>query len=133
MHIEPSQTNFVTITNDGKVSVSFQSIAEAKISIKELKLKKKEYSLVKREISQQQKQIRAEYTDTVRRRGSKVKGGGSLGKFIRTVQTANRDAERSALARQLAPLEQQKNDIDEIINAIDQASLQVEKYILGNS
>jgi hypothetical protein len=133
MDIEPSQTSFVTITNDGKLSVSFQSIAEAKIVIKELKLKKKEYSLVKREVSQQQKQIRAEYTDKVRRRGSKVRGGGSFGKLIRTVQTANRDAERSALARQLAPLEQQKNAIDAIINTIDQTILQVEKYILENS
>lgn len=126
-------TSFVTITDDGKLSISAQSVAEAKIAIKEMKLKKKEYSLIKREISQQQKQIRAEYTDTVRRRGSKVRGGGSLGSFIRTVQTINRDAERSALARQLAPLEQQKNVMDVMINAIEQAILQVERYIVENS
>jgi hypothetical protein len=108
-------------------------VAEAKIAIKELKLKKKEYVLVKREISQQQKQIRAEYTDQVRQRGSKFRGGGNMGRLIRTVQTVNRDADRRSLAQKLAPLEEQKNTIDTIINAIDQTILQLERFIVENS
>ncbi len=127
------QNGFVTITEDGQLLVSAKSIAEAKIAIKELKLKKKEYALIKREISQQQKQIRAEYTDRVRQRGSKFRGGGSIGSFVRTVQTINRDADRRLLAQQLAPLEQKKNVVEAIINAIDQAILQIERYILENS
>lgn len=77
----------MTIADNSELSVSARSVAEAKIAIKELKLKKKEYALVKREISQQQKQIRAEYTDRVRQRGSKLRGCGSIGGFVRTVQT----------------------------------------------
>ncbi|HAZ43283.1 MAG TPA: hypothetical protein DDW76_31075 [Cyanobacteria bacterium UBA11369] len=127
------QNGFVTITEDGQLLVSAKSIAEAKIAIKELKLKKKEYALIKREISQQQKQIRAEYTDRVRQRGSKFRGGGSIGSFVRTVQTINRDADRRLLAQQLAPLEQKKNVVEAIINAIDQAILQIQRYILENS
>ena len=126
------QGNFVSIDDEGEFHISVESVQEAKIAIKELKLKKKEYALVKREISQQQKVIRAEYTENVRQRGSKMRGGGGLGQLIRTVQTINRDADRRALAQQLAPLEQQNNIIDGIINAIEQAILKIEKYILEN-
>lgn len=129
----PSPNSFVTITADGELHVSVRSVAEAKIAIKELKLKKKECALVKRKISQSQKQIRAEYTDSVRQRGSKFRGGGSIGRLVRTVQTINRDADRRTLAQELAPLEQQKNAVEVIINATDQAILQVEKFIIENS
>ncbi|HAX76508.1 MAG TPA: hypothetical protein DCY88_11875 [Cyanobacteria bacterium UBA11372] len=129
----PHQNGFVSITEDGQLLVSANSIAEVKIAIKELKLKKKEYALIKREISQQQKQIRADYTDRVRQRGSKFRGGGSIGSFVRTIQTINRDAERRLLAEQLAPLEQKKNVVEAIINAIDRAILQAERYIIENS
>ncbi|WP_375515927.1 hypothetical protein [uncultured Nostoc sp.] len=128
----PNKTNLVTINDDGKLHISVQSLAEAKIALKELKLKKKEYAFVKREISQQQKITRAEYTDRVRQRGSKVKGAGSIGRIVRTFQTINRDADRRALAQELAPLEQEKNAIDGIINAIDQAILQIERYMIEN-
>ncbi|MEG3833841.1 hypothetical protein [Microcoleus sp. Z1_C3] len=116
-----------------QLNISVQSLPEAKLAIKALKLKKKEYALVKRELTQQQKMIRAEYTDKVRQQGSKVRGGGSLGSLARTFQTANRDADRRALAKQLAPLEEQKNAVDAVITAIDQAILQLEKYIVENS
>lgn len=129
----PNQNNFVTITDNGELTISAQSVAEAKIAIKELKLKKKEYALTKREISQQQKQIRAEYTDQVRRKGSKFRAGGSVGRLVRTVQTIKRDADRRILAQELAPLEQQKNAIEAVINSIDQKILQVEKSIIENS
>lgn len=129
----PDQNDFVSISEDGRITISVQSSAEAKIAIKALKLKKKEYALLKRELAQQQKIIRAEYTDKVRQQGSKVRGGGSIGRLVRTVQTINRDADRRALAQRLAPLEEEKNAVDRIITAIDQTILQLEKYILGNS
>jgi hypothetical protein len=128
-----NHNSFVTITAHGELRVSARSVAEAKIAIKELKLKKKEYSLTKREISQSQKHIRAEYTDRVRQRGSKFIGGGNIGRLVRTVQTINRDADRRTLAEQLAPLEQQKNAVEAIINAIEQTILQVERFIVENS
>jgi hypothetical protein len=128
-----NQNSFVTIDSDGDLRVSARSVAEAKIAIKELKLKKKEYALAKREISQTQKQIRAEYTDSVRQRGSKFRGGGGIGSFVRTVQTISRDADRRNLAQELAPLEQQKNAVESMINAIDRATLQIEKIIIENS
>lgn len=127
--MSPNQNSFVTITDNGELCISVQSVAEAKIVIKELKLKKKEYALVKRELTQNQKQIRAEYTDKVRQRGSKFRGVGSIGRLMRTVQTVNRDADRRTLAQQLAPLEQQKNAVDAIVNAIDQTILRLVRKI----
>ena len=127
-----NQNSFVKFTDDGELCISARSVAEAKIAIKELKLKKKEYALVKREISQQQKQIRAEYTDQVRQKGSKFRGGGSIGSFVRTVQAISRDATRRSLAQDLAPLEQRKSAVEAIINTIDQAILRVERFIITN-
>jgi hypothetical protein len=75
---------------------------------------------------QQQRQIRAAYTQLVRQRGSKVRGGGSLGWLIREIQTSNCDAARSQLANELAPLEQQRSCIDAWIVAIDSIILQLQ-------
>ncbi len=129
----PNQNSFVNISNNGDLNVSAKSVAEAKIAIKELKLKKREYALAKREISQQQKLIRAEYTNSVRQKGSKFIGGGGFGRLVRTVQTISRDVDRRTLAQELAPLEQRNNTIDGIINAIEQAVLQLEKFIIEKS
>jgi hypothetical protein len=128
----PNQDSFVNISDNGDLHVSAKSLAEAKIAIKELKLKKREYALVKREISQKQKSVRAEYTNSIRQKGSKFIGGGGLGRLVRTVQTISRDADRRTLAQELAPLEQQKNAIEGIVNSIDQAILQLERYIIKN-
>lgn len=130
---QPDEHSFIEITPKGELRVKASSVSEAKLAIKELKLKKKEYSVKKREITNRQQQIRAAYTDKVRRQGSKVRGGGGLGRFIRNVQTANRDIARSNLAKQLAPLEEYKAQIDSIMSAIDKAILHVEAYILKNS
>jgi cobalamin biosynthesis Co2+ chelatase CbiK len=127
-----NQDGFVSISDNGDLHVSAKSSAEAKIAIKELKLKKREYALVKREISQKQKSIRAEYTNSVRQKGSKFIGGGGFGNLVRTVQTISRDADRRTLAQELAPLEQQKNAIEGIVNAIEQAILQLERFIIEN-
>ena len=123
--------SFVEIVNS-TAHVKASSISEAKLALKDLKLKKKEYALLKRELNEKQKEIRASYTDEVRTRGSMLRGGGGLGKFVRFVQTASRDGKRSQLAVALAPLVQEKQSIESLIHAIDLASLQVESYILKN-
>jgi hypothetical protein len=69
----------------------------------------------------------------VRQRGSKFRGGGGIGSFVRTVQTISRDADRRSLAQELAPLEQHKNSVEAMINAIDRAIMQIEKNIVKNS
>ena len=106
-----------------------KSSSEANLRKKELKLQKKELSLRKKEIIQQQKVIRAGYTDHIRRIGSKVRGGGKLGKIVRGVQTLNRDNKRRELARDLKPLEDEKQFIELEIFQIEKAILEIEKYL----
>ena len=118
--------SLVTFAANGQVRVDARSAAEAKAAIRELKAKKKELSLSKRAIMQKQREIRAAYTDLVRRRGSKFIGGSSVGRIIRTFQTMNRDAARRQLANELAPLEQQRSRIEAWSMAIDSVIIQLQ-------
>lgn len=122
-------SNFVQIVGT-EVRVDTNTVAEAKLAIKELKLKKKEFALQKKTITEQQKAIRAQYTSEVRSRGSMMRGGGSLGKLVRTFQGASRDNRKAQLARDLEPYEKKKQDIEAMIRAIDSAIIQVESAIL---
>jgi uncharacterized protein (DUF3084 family) len=124
---------FVDISSDGEITVRANSIAEVKLALKELKLRKKELSLHKKQVTAQERQIQASYTNEIRSRGSKFQGGGGIGKFIRRVQTSNRDASRQNLAHQLAPYEVEKRGIEAMQSAIEQMILQLESYILSNS
>jgi hypothetical protein len=78
---------------------------------------------------QEQREIRAAYTDLVRRRGSKFIGGRSVGRIIRAFQTLNRDAARSQLAKELAPLEQERARIEAWNMAIDSVIIQLQASI----
>ena len=100
--------SLVTFAEHGEIRVQARNSAEAKLAIKELRAKKKQLSLSKRAITQQQREIRAAYTNLVRQRGSKFIGGGSIGRIIRGFQTFSRDAARSQLAAELAPLERRR-------------------------
>jgi hypothetical protein len=122
----------VTVDRNG-VRLNIGSVAEAKQALKELKLKKKELSLLRKQVVAQQQALRAEHTDKVRTQGSMLRGGGGLGKFIRNVQRASRDADKRQLANALRPLEMQKQSLDSLITAVEQAILKVEAYIVQNS
>lgn len=122
-------SDLVKIVN-GKILVSFNSVPEAKSVIKQLKLKKKEYNFRKKEINQQQQKLRAEYTDWVRKQASKPRGRRGISGLMSTVQTANHDAQRKALAEALEPLEKEKQEIESAANEVEQNILQVESYIL---
>ena len=125
-------TTFVKIEGT-KLSVTASSLAEAKIALKELKLKKKEFGLLKREIIAKQKEIRADHTHEVRTRGSMVRGGGGLGKFVRLIQTSSRDAKKATLAHTLSPLEKERQDCEAMIHTIDTAILQLQTQLLRHA
>ncbi len=125
-------TTLVRIEGD-IVRYNVNNLAEAKIALKELKLKKKEFGVLKREVVARQKEIRASYTHEVRNRGSMMRGGGGLGKFVRAIQTVSRDSKRAGLANDLAPLEQEKVRIERMVGAIDSLIIRLEAYILNLS
>ena len=124
---------YVTVDRNGCIQVNVQTVAEGRIAIKELRLLKKALAVRKREVTSQQKEIRAGYTDHVRRRRSKVVGGGGIGRFIRVLQTVSRDNTRNNLAKSLEPLEGDKQKIEAASNAVDRAIVQMEEFVLRGS
>ena len=125
-------TTFVKIEGT-KLSVGASSIAEAKIALKELKLMKKQFGLTKREIISKQKEIRADHTHEVRTRGSMVRGGGGLGKFVRLIQSSSRDAKKANLAHTLSPLEKEQQECEAMMHTIDTAILQLQAQLLRHA
>lgn len=123
----------VTLTPEGNISIRVSNILEAKIALKQLKIKKKEIALAKKQVVLQHKAIRSEYTDEVRRQGPMMRGGKSIGKFVRSVQAIQRSNAKVELANKLAPLEQEKYRYESILSEIDQMILKLESYILENS
>jgi hypothetical protein len=118
--------DLVSISPDGKVDVQWRSIAEAKLAIKKIKLLKKQASVEKKAATNAQRMIRASYTQRVRQRGSKMRGGGWVGSIVRGIQTASRDADRAGLADQLAPWEAKKDQCDRIILQLESLILKIE-------
>lgn len=128
--MENPSNQLVQVTDTG-VHSEVNSIDDAKLAIKELKIKKKEYALTKKLLANQQKQLRAEYTNEVRTRGSMVKGRGAILGFARSMQSISRDNRRAKLAKDLAPLEQKKMRVEKVVSAIDDAIIKLEAYILN--
>lgn len=124
---------YITVASNGRISVNANSAAEANAAIKELRILKKSFALQKRAVLDRQKAIRAKYTDQVRRRGSKFRGGGGFGRFIRNMQTISRDSSRSELARQLEPLENEKQRLEHAIAQVDSLITQVQSHLLRMS
>ena len=119
----------ITFDANGEFKYSASSVAEARQVLTEIRLKKKELQLAKRELTEKKREIGAEYTDYVRQRGSKIRGGGHLGEFIRAIQTAGRDSRRRSMARAIEPLEQQRERLDRLLLDLDEAGLKLETYI----
>ena len=122
--------NYVFIGADGDYEIAANGVKQAKLAIKELRSFKKEISLEIRKVNANMKQIRGEYTAMVRHRGSVMRGGGKLGKFVRGVQSFSRDAQRSKLASDLAPHEDQKRRLGAFKDLADSVILQIESAIL---
>lgn len=120
------------VTQNGKdLSVRWDGLAEAKLVIKELKLRRRLLANEKRALALQQRMLKAEYTQEVRARGSKMVGGGKLGRGIRLFQTIGRDSRRAKLARDLQPLEQQKARLEVQSGQLESLILQVEAKMLS--
>jgi hypothetical protein len=115
----------VTLVN-GQVQVRCQSPADAKLAIKELKLLKKTLGLQKKQAMEHMRIIRAQYTASVCGRGSKIRGGGFIGKVVRAAQTISRDGARAELARRLHPYECERQRLEELQHQIDTVVLQVQ-------
>jgi hypothetical protein len=126
-----SETSVISY-EDGQIRLRVSSVAEARIAIKELKIKKKELSLLKRELAAQQKELRSAHTQAVRARGPMMRGGGSFGKVIRAMQSISRNSTRASVANSLAPVEDEKVNIDRDMRGLESLILQLENFITKN-
>lgn len=124
--------NHTNLLPTGKVSISVKSVAEARLALIELKIQKKDIQIRQKEVLEQLRVIRSEYTDVNLRRGSKLQGGGWLGRIVRLVQTVNRDQHRYDLAVEIAPYEERRQWMEAALISIEKATLVLEKYIAQN-
>jgi len=123
----------LTFLANGDIHISIESVPEAKLAVKQLKLKKKEFALDKNAVTTELSRMRAEHQIHLGNQGSMVRGGGNLGKTIRTVQHISRDTAKQSYVNALAPLERQKTAIEQHMLKIDDAVMQLERYILENT
>lgn len=105
---------------------------QAKAIVKQLKLKKKEVMMAKSELSKQIAQVHADHRSRVAKRGSKMQGGGSIGRIVRAFDTDSRDRYRLATDKAVRSLESKKSAFDADARRIDQAILTVEQWIVDN-
>jgi hypothetical protein len=121
---------FVTLWPDGSAEFRIRVAAEARIVIKTLKLIKKQVRLQLREINAVLRDVRHQYTDYTRRRGSMIRGCGKVGSIVRLFQSISRDQQRSQLAENVQPLHNQKQALDSLLMSIDQHILRIEAVLL---
>ena len=133
--IEPEEDHGpgVALLPNGNLSISYSSVAEAKLTIKQLKQMKKQFALEKKAVNAEMAEVRANRRMHVAQQGSVVRGGGSVGRTMRTFQRMSRDMDRSKHANQLAPLEEEKAELDRKILEMDKAITMVEAYIMRES
>jgi adenylosuccinate synthase len=117
--------------------VSPVSMEDAKARLDEVKYKKKDLSLQKKEIVEQQRQRRAEYTDSERKRATLGKGVGAaiskdLGKAARKGANVVDSYGRKSMAEDLEPLEEQRQQVEAELQALDREQLELEHWIAEN-
>lgn len=124
-----SASGAVVLQGDN-ISANVSNVSEARVAIKECRSFKKELTLQKREVNAVMADIRAARRLAVGSRGSMMRGVGSFGSFVRSMDRLGRDLERSSHSRNLAPYEELKSSIDSRIRAFDNLILQLERIIV---
>jgi hypothetical protein len=109
--------NYVRLDSSGRITIYAQTITEYKIALKELKLLKREISNSKRHVMENKRQVRAKYTDRVRRP--------RILKFMK-------DVDRRVLAAELRPLESQHQQLEVQLLEINRAILELESVVMQN-
>lgn len=127
---ESVPTSGVIFKPNGDITVETNTVTEAKLAIKQLKLKKKEWAIAKKEVATEMAQLRAARQLELARQGSMMRGGGKIGKVVREVEHASRDAARRRYANALAPLEQRKALIERQMLKIDNVIALIEARLL---
>lgn len=118
------------------VKLSIGSVAEAKATIKDLVQSQKALRQIKKEIDLDIKTIRAGYASRMSTAGAGASNVLTIFGQRKAAGSARADAKRKLKAeqdRQIAPYQQVKLTIDDMINQMDRAKIQLQNYITENS
>ena len=119
-----------TMADDGSVHLNISSAAEARAAIKQMRIVKREINVEKKLINAELAALRANRRAQVAQHGSKMRGGGNLGKSVRAFQMMGRDTERRKYSNALEPYEQAKRSLDLKLANCDLAIAKLEQHIL---
>ena len=110
-----------------------ESVPDAKLCIKALKLKKKDLQGQKKEVAAQIAQVRANHRSAKIQMGPAMRGSGFLANVSRTVQRTAKHSAAVSVDNTVRELESKKSVFDQGITQVDNAILQLERYVLENS
>jgi len=125
-----SPSGSVKVDQDESLILELQSAAQAKLAVKELRLRKRELGVEKRQVNQEMAAIRRDYASKNAQRAPSVRGGGSVGRMLRTFDQVGRANDRARREEELAPLEEEKRTIDSAIHIIDDLIHECDEYII---
>lgn len=117
------------------LNLSISTVADAKATLKDLTQSQKALRQLKKEITLDIKTIRVGYADRMVGAGATASGVFTLFGQRKTAGSIRADAKRRLKAeqdRQIAPYEQVKLMIDDMINQMDRAKIQLQNYIAEN-
>lgn len=111
-----------------EVLVQVNSAAEAKAAIKELKHKKREYNLLKRALAKQRRNAEAAKAKAERDKARLKKKKGLVAAVTRAVGMFGSNKDQPA--RDLATIEREIRETEEILHNLDSCALQLEGKLL---
>jgi hypothetical protein len=106
------------------------TIEETKLLLSQWKLERKALRQKRAAMSKEMRAIRATHTERVRNQVPMFRGGGGVGRFIRTTQTLSRAGQRMQLAADLAPQETTIQGLDQAIALLDEMIIMGERQLL---
>lgn len=126
---EPESDALVNISSDAEIPVKTGSAADSQITLGELKSKREELALDKKKIVEQMNQIRANHAAALENRGSLFQGSENVGRFVKVLQSASREAAQRNLEHDLSPYEEELKKIEAMQTELEQQISEVESFI----
>ena len=128
--VEWSFSGHITTNAAGDLEIRIGTIKEARQVLKELRLRKKAFNAEKRLVTQEMTAVRRKYTVKHANRGPSIRGGGSFGTFVRSMDQLSRASDRSSREAELEPLVDLKQEYELAVHAIDGLIHQCDAYIV---
>ena len=128
--VEWSYSGLITTNAAGDLEIRIGAIKEARQVLKELRLRKKAFNAEKRLVTQEMTAVRRKYTVKNANRGPSIRGGGSFGTIVRSMDQVSRASDRSSREAELEPLTDLMQEYASAVHTIDELIHQCDAYIV---